>query len=63
MNKADARKALRLLISEGWREPELIRYERSWRLYMTDVATGYRKIFDSLLTVQNSLDAAKQGKS
>ena len=54
MTLTEARKAIRYLTRAGWREPEIIKYERSWRVYVTD-ALGGRIHLDSMEAVRDRL--------
>ena len=55
MTKLEARQASKLLETSGCREIEIIRYDRSWRVYATDNATGYRFHTDSIEALRDRL--------
>jgi len=46
MTKKEARKLARYLDLQGWMQVEIVRYERSWRVYATDPVSGYTKHWD-----------------
>ena len=49
MKKVEARKAIKLLEANGFREGDMIKWHGAgWRVYATDNATGYRFHDDSL---------------
>jgi len=54
MTLTEARKAVRYLTRAGWREPEIIKYERSWRVYVSDTRGG-RIHLDSMESVRERL--------
>mgnify|MGYP001613520465 CR=1 FL=1 len=58
MTLTDARKAIRLLATLGMRDPEIIRYDTYWRVYVTDPARGYRVHYDTMAMVRDTLQNA-----
>lgn len=54
MTKTDARKAIKLLEADGYRDGEVIKYENSWRVYVT-ANEGTRLHFDAMERVTDRI--------